>query len=195
MKKFSVTVRGIERKEYYDACQENGRRLYAILAASMIVICGAILLFTGNVTLGAILWPAGIYLAVVVGYTLVTRLSYRDQLAELDPPIEYEFHGGRWRMQRGEQVAEVEWKTTPKLRRTKRCLFLYNDDVSGNLVPLRLLTDAQAASIETWYKNSRPQAKAYFKKKNREERQKFRDEHPNLRLGRTGPAWGPWKRK
>lgn len=195
MKRFEITVRGIERKEYYDACQENGRRLYAILGASMVVICGAIILFTGDVTIASILWPAGIYLAIIAGYTLLTRLSYKDQLSALDPPIEYEFDGGRWRMRRGDQTAEIEWKATPKLRRTKRCLFLYNDEVSGNLIPLRLLTEGQAAAIETSFKNSRPQAKAYFKKKNREERQHFRDTHPGLRLGRSGPAWGPRKRK
>ena len=195
MKRFSIVVNGIERKEYYEACRESGRRLYSLLGLCMILFCGAIALAVRNFSLRSLLWPVGLYVAFVVGYEVLTRLTYKGQLDVLDPPIEYEFHGGRWRMQRGDEVAEVEWKATPKLRRTKRCLFVYNDDVSGNLIPLRLLTTEQAAAIETWFKNSRANAKVYLKQKEKAERQKFRDEHQHLRFGRTGPAWGPRKRK
>ena len=195
MKKFRLVVSGIERKEYLAACHESGRRLYALLAVSMIAICGLIIVFTGNASPAAFLWPLGIYAAVVVFYELVTRVTYRDQLAVIDPPVEYEFHGGRWMVTKGEQTVEIEWKATPRLRKTGSCLFLYNDDTTSNLLPLRLMTDTQVKAIETWYKNSRTAYKEYRKKEDRAARQKFRDEHPGLRLGRTGPAWGPRKRK
>ena len=96
---------------------------------------------------------------------------------------------------KGDVIAELAWKRTPALHRTRDCLFLYNDDTTSNLLPLRLLTDAQAKAVETWFGNSRAAYKEYQKKEDRQARQKFREDHPGLRLGRTGPAWGPWKRK
>lgn len=195
MKTFTIEVDGIRRREYYEACRENGRRLHIILAGSMIVICGAILILKSSIRPADILGPAAIYAVVTAGYVLLTRLGYKDQLAVLDPPVVYSFNGGRWTADNGSVTAEIEWKATPRMRKTRSCLFLYNDGASGNLIPLRLLTDEQLAAIETWYRNSREQAKVWQKEQEKQERQKFRDTHPQLRFGRTGPAWGPWKRR
>lgn len=193
--KFTLTVDGITRREYFEACRESARRLYLILAVCMVLICGAIILAKGSFRLGDVLGPAAVYVVVMGGYELLTRLSYKDQLSAIDPPVVYGFNGGRWTVENGGELIEIPWKATPKLRRTRSCLFLYNDGASGNLLPLRLMTEEQARAIETWFQNSRAMAKEYQKKQEKAEREKFRAEHPGLRLGRTGPAWGPWKRK
>ncbi len=195
MKQFSLVVGGIERREYLQACHESAKRFYILLALSMAAICGLIILFTGNAGTAAFVGPLAIYAAIVVLYEIVIRVSYKDQLAVVDPPAEYEFTGAGWRVRKGDVAAELEWKRTPVLHRTKDCLFLYNDETTSNLLPLRLMTDAQAKAIETWFANSRTAYKEYQKKEDRAARQKFREDHPNLRLGRTGPAWGPWKKK
>lgn len=195
MKSFSVSVGGIERREYYEACRESARRLYVILAVSMLVICAAILILKGSVGPADILGPVAVYVVVMGGYTLLTRLNYRDQLAVIDPPVEYRFSGDRWTVTAGDETVEIEWQATPKLHRTRSCLFLYNDGASSNLLPLRLMTEEQIRAIESWFRDSRAAAKAYRKTQEKLERERFRAEHPGLRLGRTGPAWGPWKKK
>lgn len=196
MTQFKIEVGGITRREYFEACRINGRNLYTLLAVSMVFICGIIILFTGNTRPAAFLWPVGLYVAVVVGYELLTRLSYKDQLSVVDPPVVYEFGADGWTVKKeGRTVATVAWKATPGLRRTKNCLFLFNDEVNSNLLPLRLLTEGQMNSIQNWYKLSRANAKEYRKKQDRIAREQFRKDHPGLRLGRTGPAWGPFKRR
>ena len=195
MNSFHLKVDGITRKEYFQACRENGRRLYSTLAATMIVICGLIILFTGNARPAAFIGPLVIYGVIVVGYELLTRLSYKDQLAVIDPPVEYAFSVGRWTVKKGDQLVEIPWRETPRLRKTKTCLFIYNSDTVSNLLPRRLLTEEQIQSLETWFETSRPQAKEFQKQQDRKAREKFRQDHPGLRLGRTGPAWGPWKRR
>ena len=195
MKKFSLTVGGIERREYFAACHESAKRFYILLALSMAAICGLIILFSGNASPAAFLGPLAIYGAVVVVYEVVIHVSYKDQLAVIDPPVEYEFNGAGWTVTKGDVTVQIEWKHTPVLHRTKTSLFLYNDDTTSNLLPLRLMTDTQVKAVETWFSNSRTAYKAYQKKEDRAAREKFRADHPGLRLGRTGPAWGPWKNK
>lgn len=195
VKKFRLVVDGIDRKEYLQACHESGRRLYLLLALSMIAICGLIILFSGNASPAAFIGPAVVYIVVVGAYEILTRVTYRDQLAVIDPPVEYDFNGGRWMVTKGDQTVEIQWKETPRLHVTKRCVFLYNDDTTSNLLPRRLMTDEQVQSLETWFRNSRAQAKELQKKQDRLAREQFRQSHPGLRLGRTGPAWGPWKKK
>ena len=195
MKQFSLVVGGIDRKEYFQACRENGRRLYILLALSMIVICGLIILFTGNASPAAFLGPLIIYIVVAGAYALLPRVTYKDQLAVIDPPVEYTFTGAGWTAKKGEQINEFLWKATPKLHVTDLCVFLYNDETTCNLLPRRLMSESQVKALETWFRNSRTQAKEYEKKQNRLARQKFREDHPGLKLGRSGPAWGPWRRR
>lgn len=195
MQKFSLTVNGIERQEYYHAARQIGRRLWAILALAMVVICVPILFLSRNFSVAAFLGPVVVFAVVVAGYELVIRLNYKDQLAVLDPPMEYSFHGGGWRLTRGGDTAEFSWTDTPRMRKTSRCVFLYSDDTTSNLIPRRLLAEGQLEALEYWYKNSRTQAKRLQKQKERERRQSFRDRNGWLRFGRTGPVWGPWKRK
>lgn len=195
MGKFTLVVTGITKKEYFAACRENGRRLYRILIGAMIVICGAIMLAMSDFSAKAFFGPIVVFVLFALAYELMTRLGYKNQLAVLDPPMEYDFNGKRWMVTLGEQVVEVEWKTTPKLHKTKTCIFIYSDDTSCNLIPRRLLTPNQERSLETWYKNTRAMAKAYQKKQEKERRAKFKKDHPGLRLGRTGPVWGPWKKR
>ena len=195
MKKFGLTVNGITRQEYFRACRENGRRLYVTLAVTMLAICGLIILFSGNASPAAFIGPLVIYIVIVAGYEILTHVSYKDQLAVIDPPVVYTFETVKWTVTKGDQMVEIPWKATPRLHKTKDCIFIYNDETTGNLLPRRLLTEGQIQSLETWFQNSRQQAKEYQKKQDRLARQQFRDSHPGLRLGRTGSAWGPWKRK
>ncbi len=195
MKKFSLTVSGIQRREYWQACHESMKRFYILLAASMAAICGLIILFSGNASPAAFLGPLAIYAAVAVLYEIVIHASYKDQLAVIDPPVEYEFTGSGWLVKKGDTTAQIEWRRTPKLQKTRDCLFLYNDETTSNLLPLRLMTEAQVKAVETWFANSRTAYKEIRRKEDRAARKQFREEHSGLRLGRTGPAWGPWKRK
>ena len=195
MESFTLTVEGIERREYYEACRESARRLYLILAVSMVIICGAIILAKQSFRWADVLGPAGVYVVIMGGYALLTRLSYKDQLAVLDTPVVYGFSAERWTVENGGETVKIAWKATPKLHKTRSCLFLYNDGASSSLLPLRLMTEEQVKALETWFADSRAEAKEYRKRQEKLEREKFRAEHPGLRLGRTGPAWGPWKRK
>ena len=175
MKKFTLTVDGITKKEYFQACQETGRPLMGLLAALMVLICGAIILATGNARPAAFIGPVVVYLVVVVGYWLLMRLSYKDQLSVIDPPVVYTFEAGKWTVTKGDYTAELLWHHTPKLHGSRDCLFIYNEPGSGNLLPRRLLTPEQIGAIETWYKNARPQAKAFFKEQERQERKAYRE--------------------
>ena len=195
MKSFTLSVGGIERREYYEACRESARRMHVILTAGMIIICGAILLIKSTIRPADIVGPVVVYALVMGGYAVLTRINYRDQLAVIDPPVEYVFDGKGWTVNNGVETVEIEWRQTPKLHKTRSCLFIYNDDTSGNLLPLRLMTDAQVKAVETWFANSRTAYKAYQKKEDQAARKKFREEHPGLRLGRTGPVWGPNRRR
>ena len=195
MERFSLTVGGIDRREYYQACHESARRFYLLLAVSMFFFCGLIILLTGNASAAAFLGPAAIYAAIVVLYEIVIRVSYKDQLAVIDPPVEYEFTGDGWHVRKGDVTAELSWDRTPALRRTKVCLFLYNDETTSNLLPRRLMTDGQTEAVETWFRDSRAAYREYRKNEDRMASRRFRERNPDLRLGRTGPAWGPWKRR
>ena len=195
MDKFTLTVEGITREEYFQACRESGRRLYGILAVSMIVICGAIILATGNAGLSAFLGPLVVYVLAIGVYEVMTHVTYKDQLAKIDPPVEYEFSALRWIVRKGDAPVEVDWRKTPKLHKSRDCIFLYNSDASGNLLPRRLLTREQITLLDKWYKSTRQSAADYAKEHERQERQAFRDSHQHLRLGNSGPMWGPWKRK
>lgn len=194
MDSFTITVTGITRREYLQACRENAKRLYLILAAAMVVICGVIMLATGNVSAAAFVGPVLVFLMAVAAYELMTRLNYKGQLEQVDP-VEYHFDGLRWRVKNGQQEVSVDWRGTVKLHRTKDCLFLYNDSASGNLIPLRQLTPEQEQWIFQWYQNTRKLARQYEREQMRQERDKFRRNHQNLRLGGTGPAWGPLKNR
>ena len=195
MNGFTLHLGGIERREYYEACGETARRVYGILAGGMVLLCGAILILKRHIGPADILGPVGVYLVVVCLYALATRLNYKDQLAVIDPPVVYTFDAGGWTVRAEGGQAAFSWPETVRLKRTRRCLFLYNDGASGNLLPLRLLTDEQAAAIEGWYAASRAEAKTLRREREKQEREAYRASHSFLRFGRTGPAWGPWKRK
>ena len=195
MNKFSLTVSGISRKEYFQACREAGRRMRIILALSMLAFCGLIVVFTGNASIASILGPVIIYVIVAGGYELLPRLTYKNELEVIDPPVEYDFNGARWSIKKGDVTADIDWKATPALRKTGSCLFLYNDETTSNLLPLRLLTDQQVNALETWFRHSREQYKLYRRKQDQNARNEFKKNHSHLRLGRTGPAWGPRKRR
>ena len=53
MDSFTITVTGITRREYLQACRENARRLYLILAVAMVIICGVIMLVLSGNGLGS----------------------------------------------------------------------------------------------------------------------------------------------
>ena len=195
MREFSLVVGGIDRREYFQACHESAKRFYILLALAMALFCGIIILLTGDARPAAFLGPVIIYAVIALLYEIMIRVSYKDQLAVIDPPVEYEFTGAGWHVRKGDVTAELEWTRTPALHRTRDCLFLYNDETTSNLLPLRLLTDAQAKAVETWFRNSRAAYRAWRKEEDRAARKKFREDNPQLRFGRTGPAWGPWKSK
>lgn len=194
MNSFTITVTGISRREYLQACRENAKRLYLILAVAMVIICGVIMLATGNVSAAAFIGPVLVFLIAVVVYELLTRLNYKGQLEQVEP-VEYHFDGLRWQVKNGQQEVSVDWRGTVKLHRTKDCLFLYNDSASGNLIPLRQLTPEQEQLIFQWYQSTRKLARQYEREQMRRERAQFRQNHQNLRPGRSGPAWGPLKKR
>ena len=194
MDSFIITVTGITRREYLQACRENAKRLYLILAATMVIICGAIMLATGNISAAAFVGPVLVLLMAVGAYELMRRLNYKGQLEQFDP-VEYHFDRSRWQVKIGQKEVQVDWRGTVKLRKTKDCLFLYNDSASSNLIPLRLLTLEQEQWIFQWYQNTRKLARQYEREQMRQERAKFRQDHQNLRLDRSGPAWGPLKNR
>ena len=195
MDRVSLIVDGIDRREYFQACRENAKRFYVLLAVVMVFFCGLIILLTGNASTAAFLGPVAVYAVVFVVYEIVIRVTYKDQLAVIDPPVEYEFTGEGWRARKGDVTAELTWERTPALHRTGNCLFLYNDETTSNLLPLRRMTDDEANALETWFRDSRAAFKEYRKEEDRAARERFREDNPQLRFGRTGPAWGPWKRK
>lgn len=194
MDSFTITVTGITRREYLQACRENARRLYLILAVAMVIICGVIMLATGNVSIPAVAGPVLVYLIALGAYEVLTRVNYKGQLEQFDP-VEYRFDGLRWQVKAGSEQVSIDWRGTSKLHKTRDCLFLYNNDASSNLIPLRLVTPEQEALIFRWYRNTRKLARQYEREQMRAQRTRFRQQHQDLRLGASGPAWGPLKRK
>ena len=191
---FSITVDGIERREYYQACRVSGRRIYAVLAAIMGVVCAAILLLSGDLRPADFAGPVVVFVLVVLVYEIGTRAGYKDQLAVVDPPVAYGFSDTGWSVNDGERVIEFLWKQTPRLERTRDCLFLYNDESSSSLLPLRLLSAEQTAAIEGWYAASRAEAKQYKKELEKQYRSGRLGRLRALRSEMSGPAWGPWKK-
>lgn len=195
MNRFEVKVTGIERKEYFQACRLNATRLYKILGVTMVLFCSAIIAFTDNYSPKAIIWPIVIYVLCVAGWEILYRASYKGQLENLEEPVCYDITPKEWKVQNGQTTNTVNWKGTVKLKKTSLCYFLYDNDASSNLLPRRLLDGQKEELLEKWFQESRQEAKAYQKKQLRKERQEFRDSHPGLRLGRSGPMWGPFRRR
>ena len=195
MNRFELEVPGITRAEYFQACRLNAKRLYTILGCSMVVLCGIITLATDNWSLKALLWPVGIFVFCVAAWEILYRASYKDQLAELNPPVRYDFTPKEWKVENNGVQNTVNWKGTTKLKKTKDCLFLYNNDASSSLLPRRLMSQQQIDLLEKWFRDSRADAKAFQKKELNRERAEFRANHPGLRLGRRGPAWGPFRKR
>lgn len=192
--KFELTVTGITRQEYLQASGQNAKRAYRILAVSMLVLCGVIMLATQNVTLKAILWPVGIFAAVVIVWEVLVRVTYKGQLEECDPVV-YQFDPLRWTVTAKGKAVEVDWRGTTKLRKTHDCIFLYNDDASCNLLPRRLMTTEQEGQLLAWFQGTRALAREYQHVQDRKARAAYRAEHQSLRDRRRGPAWGPMSKK
>lgn len=190
---FGFTITGITRKEYQQASRLHNRRAYVILLAAMIIFCGVIILATGNASAAAFFGPILLYVIFVVALELMTKLSYKGQLDQVDPVV-YKFNPVSWSVTANGQTVEIQWRGTVKLKKTRDCIFIYNDDASSNLLPRRLMTEDQARRIQLWYKDSRILSKQYQQKEMRKEREEWKESHQHLRFGRTGPAWGPWKR-
>lgn len=197
MNDFSITVTGVTKAEYFQACRVTVKRLYNTLAVLMVIICAVIILATGNATPAAFLGPLAIYLIVVGFCEIGPRVNYKGQL-ETITPITYSFGALGWQAQmEGQEANRFKWEATPKMIKTKSCLFLYNSDTSSNLLPTRLLTAEQVSQINSWYKSSRELSKEYEKKKMRKERKEFKENHKGSIFTQRGPAWGPrkWKQR
>ena len=191
MNDFSITVTGVTKPEYFQACRVTTMRLYKTLAVVMVIICAVIILATGNATPAAFLGPLVIFLIVAAFCEIGPRINYKGQL-ETMTPITYSFGPLGWQAQmEGQEANRFKWEATPKMVKTKSCLFLYNSDTSSNLLPTRLLTAEQISQINSWYKSSRDLAKEYEKKQMRKERREFKENHKGSIFTRRGPAWGP----
>lgn len=194
MDKFSVELNGITRDEYLAASHENFRKLYTALPICIIIICGLIMILTGNYSAKAIIWPIVVYIIVIILAEYFMRHNYNDQLSEFGP-ITYSFDDIKWEVTAGEEHHSFNWEATPTLRIKKNAIFLYNDEVNSNLVPTRLLTDEQLNQISIWFKQSRTKAKSYQKNLYHQEAQQFKMRHQNDTFMGRGPAWGPFRRK
>lgn len=192
--KFDLTVTGITNKEYFQACRENAKRLYRILAVSMIVICGAIILASGTVSVKAIVGPLVVFAIAVCAWEIMVRVTYKGQLSEVGPVV-YTFDPLGWSVTNEGKTVEVDWRGTTKLHKTRDCIFIYNSDASGNLLPRRSLTPEQEEQLFCWFRNTRLLAKEFQRDEDRKARRKFKEEHEAMRFGRRGPSWGPFSRK
>lgn len=194
MEEFEITITGITDSEYHQARRLNNRRIFKILAVIMVIICGMIILITGNAGANAILGPFFLYVLFVVAVEILTRRNYKGQLSETEPVV-YHFDKKGWSVTTGEGSAQFEWRATEKLKDYKEGIFLYNDSASGNLLPRRLMTQEQIAQLKSWFRASRREAREYSREEFNAYRKEFREEHQNLMFGRRGPSWGPWKRQ
>ena len=194
MKPFTIQVTGITKKEYFQACRISALRLYRILAVVMVVVCGCILLASGQITPAALLAPVGVYLLVVLVAEFAPRLSYKGQLEQIEG-LEYEFGPLCWAVIAQGERAEFDWIATPKLVKYRDCLFLYSEDTRSSLLPRRLLAPEQEEQILQWYQGTRHLAKEYERKQMGKERQKRRAATAKARRDMSGPAWGPLKNR
>ncbi|MCR5785739.1 MAG: hypothetical protein K6G40_08890 [Eubacterium sp.] len=192
MESFSVEVNGITKDEYITASHENFRRLYTTLPICMLVICGVIVVASGNYSIKSIAWPFVIYFLVVIAAEIIIRRGYNDQLSSFGPLI-YEFNDTQWQVSAGEEHHAFNWEATPTLRIKKNAVFLYNDEVNSNLVPARLLSDEEIKSIKSWFSESREKAKIYQKNLYHLEAEKFKSRHKNDTFMGRGPMWGPFR--
>ena len=117
------------------------------------------------------------------GASCVRDTQNIDLVIQLEQWVQGKFYD---RLGIGGETVEIVWKATPKLHKTRPCLFLYNDGASSNLLPLRLMTDEQVQAIETWFQHTRAMAKDYRKKQEKlrsGEDVKFRIPKPVIALG------------
>ncbi len=185
--KFDLTVTGITKEEYFQACRENAKRLYRILAVSMLVICGVIILASGTVSARAIIGPLVVFVIVVCAWEVLVRVTYKGQLAEVSPVV-YTFTPLGWSVITEGKTVEVDWRGTTRLHKTHDCVFIYNSEASGNLLPRRLLSPEQEEQLLCWFKNTRLLAKEFQRDEERKARRNFKEEHESLRQGRRGPS-------
>lgn len=192
MEPFTIPVTSITKREYIQACRRLALRLYSTLAVAMVIICGCILITSSQITIFALLAPVAIYLAVILITEILMQVLYKGQLNQI-AELEYEFGPLQWAVIAQGERAEFKWSVTPKLVKTKDCLFLYNDVNRSSMVPRRLLTARQEEQILAWYQKARPLAKAKVAERQREERSRQKATAAERRRNWFGPAWGPLK--
>ena len=192
-----VEVAGITKEEYVEAAHQTSRQFFVMLIFVMAIFCGIIMLATKNFGLKAFVGPVVIYVIAFVGYELYLRHSYKPELSDIG--MKLDLCAASWTIEVGESKAEVEWRGTVKLKETKHCLFLYNDDTHSNLLPLRAISAEEKNTILNWYQKSRAEAKSFIAARDRAERmaerEKMKERRKNNRFWGNGPVWGPFKRK
>lgn len=176
MNEIKITVNGIEKKEYIQATQLMLKRVFLILGTVMLVFCAIIIFAMDDFTLKAVLGPVAIYAVIVALCEAFLILGYKGQLETVNP-VEYTISEKEWQIETAEEIIIIPWECTPKMVKTKDGVFLYNDEVSSNIIPKRLLTKENINDIENWYKASRASYKKYDKEKTADEKIKFREEH------------------
>jgi len=176
MKEIKVTVSGIEKKEYIQATQLMLKRVFIILGTAMLVFCAVIIFAMNDFSVKSIVGPVAIYVLIVLVCEGFLILGYKGQLSSFGP-LEYTIDEKEWKIETAEEIIIIPWECTPKMIQTKDGVFLYNDDVSSNIIPKRLLRKEDIDTIKQWYKASRDAYKKYDKEQTSELRSTFRKEH------------------
>lgn len=194
MDEIVIKVNGVTREEYMEACHLSARRLYVMLAVVMAIICGVIILATGNASWQAFFGPLLVYVICVGGYEAMIRKNYKGQLEQVEE-VTYTITKLGWTCKVGDQENYIYWKGTPRMAQTKHGVFLYCDEVNSSLLPRRLLTQEQIDQLRQWFKESRVLAKEFMQNEARKQRKEDQERHRQNRNKARGPAWGPRKRR
>ena len=174
MKEFSLTVDSMTKEEYLQAAHRYAARVYSLLAFFIVVICGIILIFMERITPGALLSPAVFFLLAVLFCETRFRMEYKKGMKEF-PAVTYAFDAKGWSADPGTGPIRFDWAQTPRMKETRDCFFVYNDDTSSNLIPKRLLGKAQTEALRRWYANSRSAAAAREKQQRSRRKAEIRE--------------------
>ena len=150
--KLTVRVKGIHYEEFAAIKWQQFLRIYTliVLLVLAVVIFSVVKNGTATVSLSTVLVIVAVLAVILLVFRSAIKSEYRRSgLKNME--IDYHFDKHGWTAENALGKAEVKWKNTPLLRRTKKALLLYPNKKSVNLLPLRCLTEEELRWIVEWY--------------------------------------------
>ena len=154
-REITIAVHGIRYEEFASL---RWRQFLRLFSAAVLILAAAALLavYRGGreIPLAGSLVLILLVAAVLAVYRSSIRRTWRSSgLGTME--LSYSFDRDGWTVRRGTEQVRVLWSKTWRVRRDRRCLMLYPNRQSVNLVPLRSMTGEQTEQILAWVRGEK----------------------------------------